>query len=663
MNEKRSLKEKITKYLNRDGMGAVLTALFGAMLLVLIFTLMNKNFASRNNLMQLLRSICPFLLVGIGQGIVCITGNIDLSVGSVLGMSVMISSTLICNGVNPILAIIIDLLACLAVGLLNGFLVGKWKLSSIIATLGTMTVCRGLAQLVNGSYNTDSIGSAPLVEGLRNLLYYGSAGFLFYIVIISLVVFLLFGYLMNRTPTGRHLYAIGSNREAARLSGVNIFKTTAVAYMISAFCAFLAGLVTMAAAGMGSMQAGTNYEMYGLAAAVIGGISTLGGSGLLIGVIPGASIWAILQNGLTMANVPVALRNIVIGVIVVVCVLLDVSGRRSTKLRLRLNGKAKAGIAVGLAAVTALVAVFSSVSGADKDRNTADGGFSVKAALITMDQTDFHWTAMNEALQERCAEYAKEGKIITASWTAPEVKDGQKQLDMISAAIADNVDYIVISCVDTTSAVRQLEEAKKGGIRLIYVDSVADTDALATFGTDNYAGGVKAGESMLQLLTERGITEGTIGVVDIAPGMKSVRDRFEGFASVFEGTNFVIPERQFCEGDNAKAQELANTMINNGVIAIYGTNENCTNGAAGAVMEAKRNGNDVLLVGWDQSEANYDYIEQGVIASLMVQNPRAMGQMAADAIVALEAGETLDPGPVDTGVSTVTKENVKEFRK
>ena len=277
--------------------------------------------------------------MGIGQGIVCITGNIDLSIGSVLGMSAMISATLIWKGVNPILAIVIDLIACLAVGLINGVLVGKFKLPPFIGTLGTMTICRGLAELVNGNYNTGDIGTSPLANMFRDAFYYKRLIGPFYIsVIIVLVIWFCFNYLMNYTRTGRHIYAIGSNVDAARLSGVDVFKTTTVAYLISAFCSFVAGLITMAAAGMGSMQAGISYEMYGVAAAVIGGISTLGGSGYLAGVIAGASVWAILQNGLTMAMVPVALRNIVIGVIVVLCVLLDIIRRTGIKLGFKKKG-------------------------------------------------------------------------------------------------------------------------------------------------------------------------------------------------------------------------------------------------------------------------------------------------------------------------------------
>lgn len=320
------------KFMAIPGMASVVTAFVGVVVLMIIFTIMNPNFIGRANLMPLSRSICPYLLVGIGQGIVCITGNIDLSIGSVLGMSAMISATLICNGVNPILAVIIDIIACLAVGIVNGVLVGKFKLPPFIGTLGTMTICRGIAQIVNGNYNTGDIGTAPLAQGLRDLFYYGRIGVIYYGVIITLIIWFIFNYIMNYTRTGRHIYAIGSNVDAARLSGVDVFKTTTVAYLISAFCSCVAGLVTMAAAGMGSMQAGMSYEMYGVAAAVIGGISTLGGSGLLVGVIAGASVWAILQSGLTLANVPVAMRNIIIGIIVVACVLFDIMRRSGVKI-------------------------------------------------------------------------------------------------------------------------------------------------------------------------------------------------------------------------------------------------------------------------------------------------------------------------------------------
>ena len=261
--------------------------------------------------------------VGIGQAFVCITGNIDLSIGSVIGMSSMISATLMCNGAHPVVAVLVAFVACMAIGGVNGVLVGMFKLPPFIGTLGTMTIGRGIAQIVNGNYNTGDIGQGA-AETFRNIFYYGKTLGIYNGVWITIVIWIVFNYMLSSTQSGRHIYAVGSNVDAARLSGVNVFGTVTKVYLVSAFCSFLTGLIILAAAGMGSMDAGMTYEMYAVAAAVIGGVSTLGGSGLLVGVIAGAGVWAVLQNGLTFANAPVAIRNIVIGVIVVVCVLMDI---------------------------------------------------------------------------------------------------------------------------------------------------------------------------------------------------------------------------------------------------------------------------------------------------------------------------------------------------
>ena len=273
---------------------------------------------------------------------VCITGNIDLSIGSVLGMSAMISATMMCNGHGAFLAILVAFAASMAVGFVNGVLVGKFKLPPFIGTLGTMTIARGIAQLANGNYNTDNIGSEGAAQIFKNVLYYGKTLGVYNGVWIALIVWAIFFFMLTFTRSGRHIYAIGSNVDAARLSGVNVFAATTKAYMVSSFCAFLTGLVTMAQSGMGDMSAGMSYEMYAVAAAVIGGVSTLGGSGLLVGVIAGAAVWAILQTGLTFAHAPIAYRNIIIGAIVVACVLFDVLRRNSSKHTVKAAKKAEA---------------------------------------------------------------------------------------------------------------------------------------------------------------------------------------------------------------------------------------------------------------------------------------------------------------------------------
>lgn len=304
------------------GMGQVVTVTVGLIVLCIAFGIMNPNFFSGRNIGNLLRQIAPILIVGIGQSYVLITGNIDLSIGSVLGMSCMISATLMTKGMNPWLAVIVTIIVCVLTGVLNGLLVAQCKLPPFIATLGTMTVARGVAQIVNGNYNTDAIGEGA--EFFRDVFYYGKTLGLYNTVWIAIVLFLIFNFLLSRTRTGRHTYAIGSNIEAAKLSGVNVVATTVKVYVIAAFCSCVAGLITCATAGMGTMDAGNSYEMYAVAASVIGGVSPLGGQGILVGTVIGAAIWGVLQNGLQFAGAPVAIRNILIGVIVVVSVLLDV---------------------------------------------------------------------------------------------------------------------------------------------------------------------------------------------------------------------------------------------------------------------------------------------------------------------------------------------------
>ena len=293
---------------------------------------------------------------------------------------------------------------------------------------------------------------------------------------------------------------------------------------------------------------------------------------------------------------------------------------------------------------------------------TAMAEVSTKIGLITMDQMDVHWVRLQQAAQAKVDEYNAAGNNIEMVWMAPEIKDNQQQIEKINSAVADGVNYIIIAANDATSANRALQEALDAGIKIIYVDATASLEASATFATDNYAGGVKAGEYLKKVLEDAGVTEGTIGIVDAQAGVESCQNRYDGFASVFEGTDFVLGERQYSDGDNSKAQELANTLINNGVVAIYGTNDGATNGAAAAVKDAANNGMTVYCVGWDKSDSNIAHVEGGELLAFMAQNPNIMGEMAIDAVVAMENGEEVSSDPVDTGVSVVDASNVADFK-
>jgi len=324
----------IKRIFSVKGMPAALIAFGGWIVIYLIFGLIDPIVFSGVNVQNLLRAMSKYLIIGIGQSFLLISGNIDLSVGSLVAVSTMVSATLMSKGVPAAVACAAALAACLLLGLVNGLLVGEVKIPPFIATLGTMFVGRGIAYMINGNYNTDVIHSGigqKAGDNFQNLFYYGKFLGVFNSFWIALVLFIVFFFVLQKTKAGRYIYAVGSNPNASKLSGISISKTTVFAYMVSAFCAAVVGLMLCAQAGMGSMDAGTSYEMYSVAASVIGGVSPLGGTGLLLGTFAGAGVWQTLENGLSIIGVQVGLQRVVIGVIVVAALLADVVIRRRKK--------------------------------------------------------------------------------------------------------------------------------------------------------------------------------------------------------------------------------------------------------------------------------------------------------------------------------------------
>ena len=209
----------VKKLLGIRGMGAALTAFVGLVVIYIAFGIINPAVFSGQNIQNLLRSMSKYLLIGIAQSYVLITGNIDLSIGTMVGMSAMISATLMTRGVHPIIAILVALVSCLVVGVVNGYLVGKFRLPPFIATLGTMFVTRGIAYMVNNNRNTDAIatgiGKEP-ADRFQNFFYYGKTFGVYNTFWIALVAFIIFFFILSKTRSGRHIYAIGSNIEALR---------------------------------------------------------------------------------------------------------------------------------------------------------------------------------------------------------------------------------------------------------------------------------------------------------------------------------------------------------------------------------------------------------------------------------------------------------------
>ena len=194
--------------------------------MIIVFALINPLFFSATNITNLLRQVAPILIIGVGQSFVLITAGIDLSIGSVAGMSCMISATLMTKfNMNPILTVLYNHYFVATIGLVNGLLISVK--SSVIATLGTMIIARGVAQIVSSNRTSNGIYS----DAFKNFFYYGRFLGIYTPIWIAIVLFAFFAFILSKTALGRHVYALGSNYEAAHLSGVNVLRRRRKGFM------------------------------------------------------------------------------------------------------------------------------------------------------------------------------------------------------------------------------------------------------------------------------------------------------------------------------------------------------------------------------------------------------------------------------------------------
>ena len=281
----------------------------------------------------------------------------------------------------------------------------------------------------------------------------------------------------------------------------------------------------------------------------------------------------------------------------------------------------------------------------------ADGDY--KIAVITMDSVDQHWVSLKEGAEEEA-----KADDVTVDFMAPDVKDDAKQIECINNAVAGGYDALMVAANSEDAVSGTLQEAIDAGMKLVYVDSPANVEAEATFSTDNKAAGKTAGEEMIKALEDKGIKDGSIGIVNINTSTNSTIQREEGFREALEGTDYELLETQYCEGDAAKAQTIAENYITEGVVGIFGANEGAATGTGNAI---KASGSDEIVgVGFDKSDTLKGLIEDGYLVCTMAQNPDQMGKLGVQACIKALNGEDLGGEVTDTGVSVLTKEALAE---
>jgi erythritol transport system permease protein len=308
---------------------------FVALILVLAyFSLMAPNFLSAANAVIVSKHVALNAFLAIGMTFVIITGGIDLSVGSIVGLCAMVAGWLVLNGVdlgigytvwfNTWEILGITLLVGIGVGLINGILITRLNVAPFIATLGTLYIARGAALLSSDGRTFPNLSGT---EEMRTASFplIGTGNLLGLPVMIWLLIAVALGahYVSRRTPLGRHIYAVGGNERGAALSGVKVNRVKLFVYAFSGFCAALVGIIIASQLQAAHPATGETFELNAIAAAVLGGTSMSGGRGRIFGTIIGAFVIGILSDGLIMMGVSSFWQTVIKGVVIVLAVVID----------------------------------------------------------------------------------------------------------------------------------------------------------------------------------------------------------------------------------------------------------------------------------------------------------------------------------------------------
>jgi ribose transport system permease protein len=302
------------KRLLTGSLGTVL----GLLILMVVFTMLSNIFLTGTNITNILIQSGTNAIIAVGMTYVIISGNIDISVGATLALSSCVGAKIMVDTGNVFLGILAALIAGILLGVFNGSLVAYLGFPPFIVTLSTMWLFRGVAYLYTGGQAI--VGLPEVMTGFAM----GSTLYIPNIVWLIAIVYIICHVVLQKTTAGRKVCAVGDNEESARLSGINVKKVTLASFMLSGFCAALSGIVYMSRLNSGQPIAGQSYEMYAIAAAVIGGASlTKGGIGSMIGTLIGAIFISVLQNGLTILNVNTYWQQVCMGVVLLLAVGLD----------------------------------------------------------------------------------------------------------------------------------------------------------------------------------------------------------------------------------------------------------------------------------------------------------------------------------------------------
>jgi len=293
-------------------------SLFIIMLLIgLILSFLKPNFATAYNLFNVARQISLLVITAIGETFVIVSGGIDLSVGSILGLSGIIMSKAYASGMNTFFSVVLGLSVGITCGLVNGYLITLIKIAPFIVTLGMLSIARGIILVITEGFAITDI--SPLIAKIGQ----GYIGQVPIPVIFMLSISIIMAFILEQTVFGIRTKAMGGNEESTRVAGVNVKNMKLMIYLISGLMSAIAGIIMVGRLNVGQPNAGLGWELQAIAAVIVGGTSLQGGQGSIIGTVLGAAFMGMISNILVLVGVSMYWQSIVVGLIIIGVVSMD----------------------------------------------------------------------------------------------------------------------------------------------------------------------------------------------------------------------------------------------------------------------------------------------------------------------------------------------------
>ena len=654
-----------------------LTILASVVLAVVIFGSLNSRFLSVESVLTILEGASTDGLMVIGMTVVIVCGAFDMSVGSSMAACGLVAAMAMKAHLPIALAVLMALAAGCLVGWTNGVIVARLKINPFITTLGMMSILRGIVQVVTRSAPPTGFPESFLRIAWGTVFSIhlpGGPAFEVRFPVVLLVAAMIAGdFLLRRMAYLRQVYFVGSNEEAARLTGIPTARVKIFAFMLTGFLAAAAGVIVTSRANAIDANAGMGAELRVIAAVIVGGASLSGGRGTILGSFLGLLLMQIITTGLVFIDVAAEAQQIAVGLVLILAAVIALtgsgSGRKFAARLFRTRNKKMERIISVILAVALVVVLVVKIGG--RRPAAAEAGDIGRAGqhyvMISAVTGGPYWIDSKAGLYDKARELG-----VRAIFTGPPTVDVNAQIDAVNRAIAQKVDGIIMVAV-ADAVTPAIDKAIEAGIPVVCADADAPSSKRYSFiGTGNYNAGYRGGEELAKLLGG----QGEVALLYI-PGWDNLIQRIQGYKDAlakYPGIKIVKIGND--RGSQTEAEKECRAILQAypnlagfGCVAAIGGQ-----GAAVAVKQAGKTGR-VKIVAMDRDEATLQFIHEGVIDASIAQRTYMMAYLALQMLYDLRNGRIkftddwrkvgVNPLPpvVDTGTFVIDKRNVADFRR